>query len=54
MVQLKDLEIKVKVDTTDVEKALVKLKKAMDDVSKTTIEIEVKEKQKKNWWKFWK
>ena len=54
MAQLKDLELKIRVDTGDVEKALVKLKKAMDDVSKTAIEIEVREKQKKDWWKFWK
>ena len=54
MATLKDLELKVKVDTGDVEKALVKLKKAMDDVSKTEIEVSITQVMKKKWWEFWK
>lgn len=54
MAQLKDLELKIKVDTTDVEKALIKLKKAMDDVSKTEVEISITQVVKKKWWEFWK
>jgi len=52
--KLPELKLKVRVDTTDVEKALIKLKKAMDDVSNTQIEIAVTESKPKKWWEFWK
>ena len=48
------LKVEVKADTSDIEKALERVKKAMEDVSKSAIVINVKHATEKKWWEFWK
>jgi len=50
----KGLEFKINVDTSEVEAALNRIKKITEDVSKTAIEITVKQVEEKKWWEFWK
>ena len=52
--KMANLKVEVKADTSDIEKALERVKKAMDDVSKSAIVISVEHATEKKWWQFWK
>lgn len=49
-----NLKLEVKVNTSDVENALKRVKMAMDEVQKASIYINVVNAEKKKWYQFWK
>ena len=51
---MKTVDVEIKVDSKNVEKALLRVKKAMEDVQRSAIIISVQQTSDKKWWEFWK